>query len=967
MSFLKNKQIGFGVFLVGLFLTAIVFFQVDAHERNALRVELDSMADMRIQSFDAELIELWQGLRAIEGLMYASNQVSQLEFDAFTSVMTDGLPEFDSLMWWSLDSESANYALSLRYQSAEHQAHQDYKAADQVEFDRYKKAFAKIGEDSSLASYIIPEVVRSHASSSMSLILPVYQSFSPKARLDQPIGFVVAEVNIPQFIESALARFASGVAKGLDIAVYELQSEHAGQLLHFHPSRARKEDASSMLASSAEWDIESYFNLGDASWRVVFTPIDSLLNTHFNLSKVFLIAGLIISGIFAGLIQLLVRRKEDVKREVKARTEELKEFKNTLNQTLDCVFMFDAETLLFTYVNQGAQAQVGYSENELKQMTAFDIKPNIGRAQFLSMIAPLLDGSKKSLRFETIHRHKDGHDIPVEIFLQCLNRNDSSQYFIAIVRDITDRKQFEQQLLDREARIRAIVDNAVDGIITIDERGIVETYNRAAEKLFGYEADEVIGHNIKMLMPNPYAAEHDNYLANYRDTGHAKIIGIGREVVGQCKDGKIFPMELSVAEVKLGARRIFTGIVRDITARRLAEEGLFAAKEAAEKANYAKSEFLSRMSHELRTPLNAIVGFAQLLELEEFDENSLENIGYILNAGRHLTEMINEVLDIARIESGHQEMSPEPVHVHSVLEDAWSLISPMAAKRNIQLEQTISEECDTYVLADQQRLKQILLNLISNAIKYNHDGGTVSFSCREHSDGIVRIHIKDSGPGIKEEYFDKIFEPFERLEAIKSDIEGSGIGLALSKALSVAMGGSLGLESEVGVGSTFWVELPRIEIEQDISIVESDDIAKNTEVKVSSAASAKLLYIEDNIANLRLIEAALSRWPHIELLSALNGELGIDLAIFNKPDLILLDLHLPGIMGDEVLARLKSDPATQQIPVIIISADATQRQIEKLLFSGAYAYLTKPFNLKELLNTINSALEEASKRSNKNE
>jgi PAS domain S-box-containing protein len=963
MSFLKNKQVGFGVFFVGFCLTVVIFLQFDARERNELRIELESMADSNIQSFDAELMELWQSLRSVKGLIHASSEVGPSEFDAFTGLMASGWPEIDSFMWWSLDAQNTDYTLSLRYQSPKHQTHQDNKVSDRVNTAQYKKAFAKIAEDNSLSPHIIQSVEHGHGGSSVSLILPVYQSLTAeltKPRFSQPIGFVVAEVNVTQFIESALLRFDKRLKKGMDIAVYKVQPEHVGQLLHFHPSRASKGDVSSVSASLGEgvWDIESYFKIGDDSWRIVFTPVDALLDTHFNLSKFFLIAGLIISGIFAGFVQLLARRKEDVKQEVKARTEELNEFKNTLNQTLDCVFMFDAETLLFTYVNQGAQAQVGYSYNELMQMTAIDIKPYIDMPQFLALIAPLLDGSKKSDRFETVHRHKNGQDIPVEIFLQCLSKNDASQYFIAIVRDITDRKQIEQQLLDREARIRAIVDNAVDGIITIDEQGMVETYNRAAEKLFGYEADEVIGHNVKMLMPNPYAAEHDNYLANYRYTGHAKIIGIGREVVGQRKDGTTFPMELSVAEVKLGVRRIFTGIVRDITERRLAEEGLFAAKEAAEKANNAKSSFLSRMSHELRTPLNAIVGFAQLLELEELDKDNRESVGYILNAGRHLTGMINEMLDIARIESGHQNISPEPVHVQHVLEDVWNLIIPMASERNIQHKQVITEECNVYVLADLQRLKQVLLNLISNAIKYNHDGGSVAFSCVERSDGIVRICISDTGPGIKEEYFDKVFEPFERLEATETDIEGSGIGLALSKALTEAMGGALGLESKVGVGSTFWIELPLIEGEHEEKILASNEAAENVEEKVLSNLPATLLYIEDNIANLRLIKAALSRSPHFELLPAANGELGVELATLNKPDLILLDLHLPGIMGDEVLARLKANPETQQIPVIVISADATQRQIERLLSFGAYAYLTKPFNIKELLDTINSALEE---------
>ena len=505
--------------------------------------------------------------------------------------------------------------------------------------------------------------------------------------------------------------------------------------------------------------------------------------------------------------------------------------------------------------------------------------------------------------------------------------------------------------------LQSILDNVVDGIITINEQGLIETFNHAAENLFGFAADEVIGDNIKMLMPEPFAAEHDGYLGNYQRSGEAKIIGIGREVVGQRKDGSTFPMDLSVAAVKLGDRRNFTGIVRDITERRLAEDDLLKAKGEAEKANLAKSMFLSRMSHELRTPLNAILGFGQLLEEEDLSEDNLESVAHIVKAGRHLTGLINEILDIARIESGRQNLSPEPVVVCDVLEDAWSLMRPLAAERDIQLKYGIPVECNVYILADLQRLKQVLLNLMSNAVKYNHDGGSVELYCSEIREGFVRISVTDSGPGIATENFERVFEPFERLTADQRGIEGSGIGLALSKALIEAMGGILNLDSKIGEGSTFWIEFPLIDevVEKDHAKEAKVEVAGTSEVARSEPA--RLLYIEDNVANLRLVEVALSSRPYIELIAAMEGTLGIDLALRHKPDMILLDLHLPGLMGDQVLARLKSHPETQQIPVVIISADATKRQIQKLLSGGAHAYLTKPFNIKELLHTVDTVLE----------
>lgn len=651
----------------------------------------------------------------------------------------------------------------------------------------------------------------------------------------------------------------------------------------------------------------------------------------------------------------------DVSKQREAQAE-LAEFKATVDQTLDCVFMFDADSLQFFYINQGAIKQVGYSHDELMRMTPLDIKPDFDEPRFRSLLAPLQGDSESSLTFETIHRHKDGHDIHVEIFLQYIARENSAGHFIAIVRDIDVRKKNEksfrkrtkQKIHEQEELLRAIIDTAVDGIITISDHGVIETCNQAAENIFGYSADEMIDKNVSILMPEPYAAEHDSYLANYLRSGDARVIGIGREAVGKRKDGSTFPVDLAVAEVRLGNRRIFTGIIRDITERKQTEEDLVLSKEEAERANHHKSEFLSRMSHELRTPLNAIIGFAQLLELEEQDPVKRESVGYILKGGRHLTDLINEVLDIARIESGKQELSPEPVHVRSVLEDSWNLIRPLGDERNILLKGDIPEECDAYIIADLQRLKQVLLNLLSNAIKYNHDGGTVSLSCNETNEGIIHIAISDTGPGISQENRKRIFEPFERINAEGSSIEGTGVGLALSKALIETMGGKLDFDSVPGVGSTFWIELPSIEkpteqIHTDVKELPHVVIERPGE---GANKPVTLLYIEDNISNFRLVEVALSRRPHVKLIPAMQGKLGIDLALNHNPDMIMLDLHLPDLPGSEVLGQLKSHPDTRDIPVVVISADATMRQINKLLTSGAQEYLTKPFNLKKLLRIL---------------
>ncbi|RLA39731.1 MAG: hypothetical protein DRQ64_06270 [Gammaproteobacteria bacterium] len=473
---------------------------------------------------------------------------------------------------------------------------------------------------------------------------------------------------------------------------------------------------------------------------------------------------------------------------------------------------------------------------------------------------------------QLVAKHKDDTTFPMDTMVNFIVV-DGKMLFVATARDISERLKQEQENRDLEARTRAIVDSAVDGIITINAKGIVESFNHAAETIFGYTANEIIGQNVNKLMPASYALEHDAYIANYLDTKKAKIIGVDREVIGQRKNGATFPMDLSVAEVKLDDKLIFTGIVRDITERKLVENQLLEAKEDAERANHAKSDFLSRMSHELRTPLNAILGFGQILEMDELNTSQKESVHHIIKAGRHLTGLINEVLDIARIESGRQDLSLEPLKISELLNDVSTLMTPLATERNIHFQVPKAGKCDVHVIADLQRLKQVLLNLMSNALKYNHDTGTVELFCEEHRDGILRINIRDTGPGIAPDNLKRVFEPFERLDADIKGVEGSGVGLALSKALVEAMGGVLGLDSQLGKGSTFWIELPIIE--HDPAENKTQDLQQES-LKLpgfDDSDIATVLYIEDNIANFRLVEVALSRRPHIKLMTAMRGSL----------------------------------------------------------------------------------------------
>ena len=442
----------------------------------------------------------------------------------------------------------------------------------------------------------------------------------------------------------------------------------------------------------------------------------------------------------------------------------------------------------------------------------------------------------------------------------------------------------------------------------------------------------------------------------------------------QCADGLRTDISLKFPLLDgAGASYALCCVATDITERKRADEALRGAKEAADaanrelasfsarleqevderrraeaeadRANRAKSDFLSRMSHELRTPLNAILGFGQLLEIESASASEQESVALILRAGRHLLGLINEVLDISRIEAGRLSLSLEPVAVGETMRGAVDLVRPLAQEHGIALR--VDDTGDgRHVLADHQRLQQVLLNLLSNAVKYNRPGGAVVVSCGEVPGGRFQISVNDTGAGLTPEQLGRLFTPFDRLGAEARGVEGTGLGLTLSKHLIEAMGGAIRAHSQPGVGSTFSVELPlTVEVAAEPSALPPPALHEAT-----ASRPLRVVYVEDNLSNLRLVERVVAlRRPGVTLLSAQGGRDGIDLCRRHLPDLVLLDQHLPDMRGDEVLRVLRADSRTRDIPVVMLSADASPGQIRRLLAAGALAYLTKPLEIPRLL------------------
>lgn len=486
--------------------------------------------------------------------------------------------------------------------------------------------------------------------------------------------------------------------------------------------------------------------------------------------------------------------------------------------------------------------------------------------------------------------------------------------------------------------------------------GYFKRLNPAWERTLGYTTEELCTQPyLDLVHPDDREATIDE--ARKLLDGHDIISFENRY---RCKDGSYKWLLWTSAPAH--DQNLIYATARDVTERKREETVLQDARGEADRANQAKSEFLSRMSHELRTPLNAILGFAQLLELDALTMNQRESVAHILKGGRHLLTLINEVLDIARIESGRLSLSLEPVAVRDVAMEGFDLIKPLAVQRKVQLLCDLTAMDHLFVLADRQRLKQVLLNLLSNGVKYNREGGSLTLSCSQSSESRVRIVVSDTGLGMAHDKLARLFTPFDRLGAEQTGIEGSGLGLALSQSLVQAMGGTIHVASKVGQGSSFFVELAQVENpEEQIQPLQAEPPTLVDSDNHSVAVTSTVLYIEDNLSNFRLIERVLALRQGIRLLPAMQGRLGIDLARQQQPDLILLDLHLPDLKGDEVLVQLKGHPKTQAIPVVVISADATPRQVQRLLHAGAAAYLTKPIDVGQLMQLFNRMLKQGNR------
>ena len=603
--------------------------------------------------------------------------------------------------------------------------------------------------------------------------------------------------------------------------------------------------------------------------------------------------------------------------------------KVVLDHSVDAILMLD-ENLKIQFFNPAAESIFGYSAAEISGQSA----------QILTPIPLTLEMHQENLRNALLKgRRKNGESFYMEV-----SDNETElagqRIFIVFIRDVTKailERRSHKAIEETNRKLAVIANKSSHAVAIVDPEGRHEWINNSFTRLTGYLLEEIKGKTAAEFLFSPLAAEKPakNRIQEASFIQEQILYTKNQEAIQVLTEGQpVFNDKGDCINYIL--------LLFDVTKERKTEANLLKAKQLAEEASEAKSQFLSRVSHEFRTPLNAILGFSQLLDMTQLSDMQKQHLGHISQAGKHLLNLVNDVLDIAQIEAGKLSLSIETLYLNDVLNESLQLTRHLADDKEITT--LIKGNSNLYVKADQQRLKQILINLLSNAYKYNKQQGSVSIFIG-HDQNRLELVIEDTGIGIDESKLQELFIPFNRLGAEQSSIEGTGIGLSLSRELVRLLSGRLELSSVRGQGTRVTLCLPIA-----TQSARSDEQANPQLAPLKEQKT--VIYIEDNLINLKLIEHALEHLPNLNLSSSMRGDSGLELIKKQLPDIVLLDLHLPGMSGKAVLQALKNDPKTAHIPVIILSADASSKSKEMLRELGASDYLSKPINLTEFIQTM---------------
>ena len=619
--------------------------------------------------------------------------------------------------------------------------------------------------------------------------------------------------------------------------------------------------------------------------------------------------------------------------------------RSVVDHVVDGIITINERGIVTTF-NPAAERIFGYKAREVIGENIKMLMPEPDRGAHDGYIGNYLrTGQAKIIGIgrEVVGRRRSGETFPMELAISEF-RLGANRYFTGIVRDITERKHAEEELRRAEERMRSVVNHVLDGIITIDEHGTVESFNPAAEKIFGYRADEVIGRNVNMLMPEPYHGEHDGYLSNYVRTGAPKIIGIGREVVGRRKNGSTFPMELAVSEFHIGERRYFTGIVRDITERKRLETEVHERLQQLAEADRQKNEFLAMLSHELRNPLAPMRNALTLMKHVRADEKVMREARDLIERQlHHLVRLVDDLLDVSRIIRGRVDLRKEPVELGTIINRATETARPVIDAHGHQLG-IMLPQAPLYVEGDVVRLAQVLSNLLTNAARYSGKPGRINLGAWRDGDEAV-LSVRDYGGGIAPELLPRIFELFVQGDHTLARSQGGlGIGLTLVKRLVEMHGGSVSaISAGPGAGAEFIVRLPLLE--QAAAAVPLPAAPK------TAAARRRILVVDDNVDAAESI-AKLLRLAGHEVECVYDGPHALEGAAKANPDVVLLDIGLPGMDGYEVARRLRALPQFRGTAIIALTGYGQDSDRESSRKAGFDHHLTKPVDPQVLESLI---------------
>ncbi|MPZ76272.1 MAG: PAS domain S-box protein [Deltaproteobacteria bacterium] len=633
-----------------------------------------------------------------------------------------------------------------------------------------------------------------------------------------------------------------------------------------------------------------------------------------------------------------------------------------LDLSLDAISVWGADRGI-EYWNEGAAKLYGYSAEEAIGRSMHDLLKTLHPVSLQEIQHKILREGEWEGRLT--HTNKHGDPVAVLSRQQRIARPDGG-VILEVNRDITILEEAERAVAEAAAHLKAIVETAVDGIVTIDEYGIIASVNPAVEKMFGYTAREVIGRNVSMLMPEPFCSEHDGYLHHYRTTGERKVIGIGREVRGRRKDGSECPIDLGVSETLIGDRRFFTGLLRDATARKQVEQALIEAKEAADGASRAKSEFLANMSHEIRSPMTGVMGYAEILLDRLSDPEDIECARTIKQSGQYLLQIINDILDLAKIEAKGLGFDKEPIHLPGFLSEIYALMEVNAREKALPLILKYDGVIPQKIEIDPKRLRQILINLLSNAIKFTERGSVELVVRFLSAESELQFEVSDSGIGMTREQQRNLFDPFTQGDSSVTKVYGgTGLGLAITHRVVGALGGTIAVDSLAGHGSTFRITLPvQVVSDSPYGLAVAQDNSQAVDRLFADKMSARVLVCEDQPDIRRLMRYFIEKAGGL-VTSIENGEAAVEV-IKQRPgdfDLILLDIQMPRLDGYEVARRVRRLGFRK--PIIAVTAAAMLGERDKCLEAGCDDYLAKPIDIENLLTVIarytaRSATEEAS-------